>query len=193
MKWSYDPTKSKYTKELMEPIVQDSKSYYDVIRKLGLKITGSANSRIRVIVSTLGLDTSHFLGRGSNRGPDKKGGNQKLPWQSILVYDRLNGRKEQPSRLRRALIESGIEERCETCSLGPEWNGQPLVLQIDHKNGDSVDNRTGNPRFLCPNCHAQTPTFGSNNMTKTTGPPTWRKKKKRKRRVWEDGRRVTVN
>jgi len=42
--------------------------------------------------------------------------------------------------------------KCEECGLGNEWNGKPLKLQ-KHKH------RTGNPIFLCPNCHTQTDDF----------------------------------
>lgn len=35
----------------------------------------------------------------------------------------------------------------------------PLTLHIDHISGDFRDNRAANLRFLCPNCHAQTPNF----------------------------------
>ncbi len=179
MKYTYDPTKSKYTRELMELIVAGSSSYAEVLRKLGLKFTGSANGRTRTIVKTLGLDTSHFLGRASNCGPNKKGGPKKCHWSEILVLDRYAGRKEKCSRLRRAMIEFGMEHKCEECFMPPEWRGKPLTLQIDHRNGNSVDNRPGNPRFMCPNCHAQTDTFGSGNMTKTIGKKSWAKGRKK--------------
>jgi 5-methylcytosine-specific restriction endonuclease McrA len=39
------------------------------------------------------------------------------------------------------------------------WFGQPIPLELDHRNGDSNDNRLENLRLLCPNCHAQTPNF----------------------------------
>jgi hypothetical protein len=74
--------------------------------------------------------------------------------------------------------------------MEPEWNGNPLTFQIDHRNGNSLDNRPGNPRFLCPNCHSQTPNFGSNNMTKTVGKKPWAKGRTKKwvsrkgKRVW---------
>ena len=42
-------------------------------------------------------------------------------------------------------------------------NGKPLVLQLDHINGISNDNRIENLRFLCPNCHAQTESFAGRN------------------------------
>lgn len=192
MKWTYDPTRSKYSRELLEPIVKNSRSYYEIIRKVGLKPTGSANGRIRVIIAALKLDTSHFLGLGSNCGVTKVGGQKKIPWQEILVYDRHQGRKEHSLILRRALLESGVEEKCEECGQDPLWNRKPLRLQIDHRNGDCIDNRPGNPRFLCPNCHAQTSTFGSNNMTKTTEPQLWRKPRQRKKRVWKNGHRIQI-
>ena len=44
------------------------------------------------------------------------------------------------------------------------WNGKPIVLDLDHINGDNTDNRLVNLRFLCPNCHSQTSTYkGANN------------------------------
>jgi hypothetical protein len=182
MNWTYDPTKSKYTKELMEKVGSESTSYYEVFRKLDLKPTGSANGRIRVIVSKLGIDTSHFLGMRANCGPNHVGGPQKVHWTVILTNDRLDGKKTKPKYLRLALIESGVKEECEECHLPPIWNEKPLRLQIDHRNGDCLDNRPGNPRFLCPNCHAQTPNFGSSNMTKTLGKKSWAKGRTKKHR-----------
>ena len=51
------------------------------------------------------------------------------------------------------------------CQLGPHWEGKPLTLQLDHINGDPIDNRLENLRIVCPNCHAQTKTFTGSNRS----------------------------
>jgi RNA polymerase subunit RPABC4/transcription elongation factor Spt4 len=52
-------------------------------------------------------------------------------------------------------------ENCKLCGLGNNWNGMPLVLQLDHIDGDSDNNFPTNLRLLCPNCHTQTENFGA--------------------------------
>lgn len=44
-----------------------------------------------------------------------------------------------------------------------EWNGQPISLELDHIDGQSDNSAKENLRILCPNCHAQTPTYRSKN------------------------------
>ena len=65
--------------------------------------------------------------------------------------------------LKKWMIESGIPKKCKWCGI-TEWRDLPLSLELDHINGDSTDNRLENLRFLCPNCHSQTPTYRSKNI-----------------------------
>lgn len=153
----------KYSKELLEESVKDCLSIADVLRKLKLKQAGGNQAHIGRKLKEFAIDTSHFLGQAKNRGNLHKGGPDKLAAFQVLIYDRNKGKRERPSVLRRALIESGMPEKCAICNLVPEWNGQKLVLQIDHIDGDFLNNLLVNLRFLCPNCHSQTETFGSKN------------------------------
>jgi hypothetical protein len=44
------------------------------------------------------------------------------------------------------------------CGLGPEWNGKPLTLELDHVDGDRLNDELSNLGLLCPNRRAQTET-----------------------------------
>jgi len=148
-------TRRKYTKEKLQEAASGSISYSGVLRHLGLKQSGGSHSHIKRMMTELEVDTSHFKSQAWNRGnADPK----RLAADKILVYDRNHGRKEGTVRLRRALLEIGRPHQC-ACGLKDEWNGKPIVLQIDHISGDWLDNRAENLRFLCPNCHSQTETF----------------------------------
>jgi hypothetical protein len=50
--------------------------------------------------------------------------------------------------------------KCSICNL-TDWFGQKMILDIDHLDGDNNNNLPSNWRFLCPNCHRMTPTWGN--------------------------------
>jgi Zn finger protein HypA/HybF involved in hydrogenase expression len=59
-----------------------------------------------------------------------------------------------------------LEYKCVKCGID-SWQGESIVLDLDHINGVNTDNRLSNLRFLCPNCHSQTDTYKGRN--KNTG------------------------
>lgn len=58
----------------------------------------------------------------------------------------------------RKLVLTSQNGKCLHCDLS-EWQGQPLVLELDHVDGNKNNNTRENLRMLCPNCHSQTPTW----------------------------------
>lgn len=88
---------------------------------------------------------------------------EKFTDEEVFVEDGVCGRKH----IKKRIIERGLLPLiCVECGVGVEYNGKPLTLQLDHINGKCNDNRLENLRFLCPNCHSQTRTFGSKNREK---------------------------
>jgi hypothetical protein len=150
----------KYTKELLEELVKKSFSIAQVIRSLGIKPAGGNHYHISKKIKMYGIDTSHFTRKGLNK---EKIPFNKKSWEDILIKSNKR-RKEDTNILRRALIESGRKYKCEKCGIGNIWNNEKLCIQIDHINGDCLNNTKENLRFLCPNCHSQTNTFGSKNI-----------------------------
>ena len=51
---------------------------------------------------------------------------------------------------------------CSVCLL-KEWNNKPITLEIDHVDGNAVNDRLSNLRLICPNCHSQTESFKNKN------------------------------
>lgn len=72
---------------------------------------------------------------------------------------------------KRILEKQLLKYECECCGIGDEWNGETLVLQLDHINGVNNDDRLENLRFLCPNCHSQQHTYAGKNKTNTSRVP----------------------
>lgn len=58
------------------------------------------------------------------------------------------------------------EYKCSICGLEPLWNGKDLTLILDHINGNNIDDRLENLRWVCPNCNQQLSTTGSKNRKK---------------------------
>ena len=66
-----------------------------------------------------------------------------------------------------ALRKRLLHERnntCEECGCGNIYNGKPLSLELEHIDGNSLNNQIENLKILCPNCHSQTSTFRGRNV-----------------------------
>lgn len=68
------------------------------------------------------------------------------------------------SSVAKARFYARTPDVCAKCGQGPTWQDRPLRFHVDHKNGDSKDDRWENLEKLCPNCHSQTSTYAGRNV-----------------------------
>ncbi|MEU1015940.1 HNH endonuclease signature motif containing protein [Streptomyces sp. NPDC005898] len=150
-------------REALARAVAESRSLAAVLRALGLPPFGGAG-RARALrsIEAYGLSTAHFVGQGHNAG--RPGANRKSAAEVLVLLD-SDACRTRTVLLRRALDEVGTPRVCGACGSGEVWQGKRLVLEIDHINGDRLDNRRENLRYLCPSCHSQTRTFSNRRRT----------------------------
>lgn len=120
---------------------------------------GSA-TRIKVC-----LNCKASFKHGVYRGPGKycSGACQHLYHASIKYKEWMDGGQpyKSASSLKKALLKRD-GYLCSGCKLAV-WLGQPIALEIEHKNGKSDCNTSDNTCLICPNCHSQTPTYKGKN------------------------------
>ena len=140
----------KWTKEDLINAAKKSRSIRQVLGLLGLVEAGGNYVQIKKYLHEYEIDISHFQGRGWNKGlvfvinPPK-------PLEKILVKNS----SYQSHKLKKRLFLEGIkQECCEECGWAARSKDSRIPLELDHINGDRLDNRIKNLRILCPNCHS---------------------------------------
>lgn len=141
----------KYSKKLLTKLCSVCNTWICLLQKLDLKSTNGNRQHVKNLVLQYGINVSHFTTHKFTSNKFRI----KLHHSAILINDRNSGRREGAKTLRRALVESGREYKCEDCGNRGEWLSNPIVLEVDHINGDPLDNSASNLRFQCPNCHSQ--------------------------------------
>jgi hypothetical protein len=156
--WGRSPragSRKTYDDDALAQAVAASTSVYGVMRHLGIRLAGGSHHHLSRRIREVGLDVSHFTGSAHNKG-------QKAPRRTpeeILVVLPPSSPRLKRHLLARAMLAKGVPYCCRGCGLPGRWQGRELTLVVDHVDGEWLDNRLGNLRFLCPNCHAQTATW----------------------------------
>ncbi len=163
------------TKQQLIDLIEKSHSLADMLRNLEMDPRSCYYKVLRERLEHFHLDPQ-FAKRGNNFGRSRK-------LEEILVKNSTYNRV----CLKNRLIKAGLlEYKCNICGLGPEWNGQPLSLQIDHINGVNTDNRLKNLRIICPNCHSQTETYCGKKLKKENRKRDERKKCTCGKSIWPE-------
>lgn len=147
------------TDEQFVELIKNSTNISEVLFKLGYSIKGNSwgFSQVRKRMDDLNLNPSDFKGKSAMLEKNKE---SNLTAEMLLKENCKHNR----NCLRRFVIKNNlIPYKCAICGV-TEWNGKTLSLELDHINGINNDNRLENLRFLCPNCHSQTTTYGSRNQ-----------------------------
>lgn len=148
----------KYTNQQIIDAVPNCTSVRQLLLTLGVAARGGNYKTVLAKLKSLGIDHTHFTGQGHNKGKILK---EK---QSHASHHLFYGSTITSYSLKLRLIRDGyFTHQCSCCGLS-EWQSQPIPLELDHIDGDNLNNAIENLRLLCPNCHALTPTYRGKNQ-----------------------------
>lgn len=128
--------------EELTKLTKESNSFNDLILKLGYTTrSGSNHNTIRNRLDKYNIDYSHF---GSCLNSIERS------VENVFIENSTATQKV----LRHWYTKGNYSDyKCSICGMQPIWQGQPLILILDHINGCSNDDRLENLRWVCPNCN----------------------------------------
>lgn len=144
-----------YEKELIENIVKNSISNKEIYSKLGIK-GWTTKVHLRKFIKENNIDTSHII-------IDRKAGNRGLSDNEIFI---LNSPVAKASLRYRILRDNLLKYECQLCGNKGIWLNQKRPLIIDHIDGNNLNDKLCNLRWLCSNCDSIQITYKGRNRQK---------------------------
>lgn len=139
--------------------VLNSKSISDFFDLVNLSPSGLAYKKFKNNIIKFNINTNHYNGGCIINSKTSSKYKDRIIFNS--PQDIIDNMKTS-STVREFIIKCNvIEYKCSKCNLSNKWMGENITLQLDHIDGNRKNNNLENLRFLCPNCHSQTPTWGS--------------------------------
>lgn len=177
-----------YTKEELKNLIINSNSVSEIFKKISLSNSGSAQKKLLEIITEYGLN-NELAELRQRQIKIKKEFVKHLSERNSFSKDEIlkEGSDVSRKRTREYIISNNLLPYvCCECGISDSYNGRPLTLQLDHINGVGNDNRLENLRFLCPNCHSQTETWGGRNVKYPNKKLEKQKKIEENNRIWEE-------
>ena len=124
-------------------------------------IAKQLNCKQETLNRYLDLMDIEYKGNQSGKGM-KKSNSREMTLSEYLA----NSVDIQTNKVRKKILQEGLKpHQCESCKL-TEWLGQPIPLEVHHKDGNRNNNTFENYELLCPNCHAFTDSYRGKNSRK---------------------------
>lgn len=78
------------------------------------------------------------------------------------INDWLKNKKPIGKNALKKYLTENFGYKCSVCNIS-SWNNKEIVLELEHKDGNSENNSKENICLICPNCHSQTDTYKGKN------------------------------
>lgn len=153
----------KLSDESFIELVENSKSIKDVLCFFNMQNKGNNFLTVKTRIQEMNLTTDHFLSRIEASNLTRTLSLERFKNEWLLE----NSDKSRFNLKKYLLKFKLLDYVCDKCGNIGEWMGDRIILQLEHINGVSNDNRIENLCFLCPNCHSQTPTYAGKKNKKT--------------------------
>lgn len=146
--------KRDFDSAILRDMAKQSASMTDLIEKLN--VTTSSRASIAVQLEEHGIDISHFYRRRHLQNATHSA--------TKNLNDILSNKIPcKTTWLKSILFKTGLKNRfCEKCKRR-EYLGEEIPLELNHKDGDKLNNQLENLEVLCANCHSLTTSFAGRN------------------------------
>ncbi|MGR6317657.1 hypothetical protein Q2K19_04635 [Micromonospora soli] len=112
----------RYSPEALAAAAAQARSVTEVMRLLGVRISGGSHAHISRQLKRFGIDTSHFTRSAHNKGQPSA---RRTTSSQLLVRLPVGSRRTPGTRLNWALRDIGAPEECEECRVGPDLARPP--------------------------------------------------------------------
>ena len=155
-----------YTPAELQMLLDESDSYSDLLRKIGLNPKGGNPKTLKRVIEKYNLDETRLNANRSRLFSECAISTHSKVAKNLddILSNKVS--YHNTYSLINRLFKSGLKEKkCEICGL-TEWMNKPISLQLHHNDGNRNNNSLDNLKVLCPNCHSQTDSYAGKNTNK---------------------------